>query len=204
MSADLGAELDATVERRLAPLEQRVAAVEARGTIDPDLLGVQLGEVIVAHIALMQARTAAQDAKIAGLETQISAYQQIIKAYESRLDGFGDALPALRGRIADVEQRAATPAPASSGADDPKAPPAAGTRFTGYRGVHNPQTVYSEGETVTASGSLWLATRDLPSGRPGEGETSGWKLIVKCGKPADEKRLAEVERRLGEIEGRAR
>lgn len=51
------------------------------------------------------------------------------------------------------------------------------------RGVYKTSESYRRGDGVTWGGSYWIAQKDQPSGKPGEGssEHSGWRLAVKRG-----------------------
>lgn len=48
------------------------------------------------------------------------------------------------------------------------------------KGVYDPETKYEKGDSVTHSGSLWIAQVDNPENKPGEGKC--WRLAVKRGK----------------------
>jgi hypothetical protein len=48
-------------------------------------------------------------------------------------------------------------------------------------GVFREGEAYRKGDAVSLSGCLWLAQKDAPAGRPGEGE-SDWRLAVKKGR----------------------
>jgi integrin beta 3 len=48
-----------------------------------------------------------------------------------------------------------------------------------YRGVFQPETVYTTGDCVTFDGSVWVA-RTTPASKPGTAG-SGWQLAVKRG-----------------------
>lgn len=49
-----------------------------------------------------------------------------------------------------------------------------------YRGIWRESNAYHEGNGVTYDGSLWLATKDAPEGKPGNGN-GHWQLAVKRG-----------------------
>jgi hypothetical protein len=49
------------------------------------------------------------------------------------------------------------------------------------RGVWNEKTEYARGDAVTWGGSLWIAQKDTPTGKPDAPE-SGWRLSVKKGR----------------------
>lgn len=49
------------------------------------------------------------------------------------------------------------------------------------RGVWNEKTEYARGDAVTWGGSLWIAQKDTPTGKPDVPE-SGWRLSVKKGR----------------------
>lgn len=48
------------------------------------------------------------------------------------------------------------------------------------RGVHKADAKYMRGDAVTFGGSLWIAQKDAPSDKPGQGD--GWRLAVKKGR----------------------
>lgn len=48
------------------------------------------------------------------------------------------------------------------------------------RGVYAPEAAYVKGDGVTFGGSWWIAQKDAPDCKPGEGE--GWRLAVKRGR----------------------
>lgn len=50
------------------------------------------------------------------------------------------------------------------------------------RGVHDPEQSYDRGDAVSHGGSLWVAQKDGPDHKPGEGD--GWRLAVKRGRDA--------------------
>lgn len=50
-----------------------------------------------------------------------------------------------------------------------------------YKGVYQ-ESDYRLGDTVTYAGSLWIAQKDGPSGKPGEPDSDGWKLGAKRGR----------------------
>jgi hypothetical protein len=50
-----------------------------------------------------------------------------------------------------------------------------------YKGVFV-EGEFRQGDSVTFGGSLWVAQKDGPSGRPGEPDSDGWKLAVKKGR----------------------
>lgn len=49
-----------------------------------------------------------------------------------------------------------------------------------YRGIFNADTSYRKGNSVTWGGSLWIAEKNAPEGKPDMSE-SGWRLAVKKG-----------------------
>lgn len=49
-----------------------------------------------------------------------------------------------------------------------------------YRGVFSADASYRKGNSVTWGGSLWIAEKDAPEGKPDTPE-SGWRLAVKKG-----------------------
>ena len=49
-----------------------------------------------------------------------------------------------------------------------------------YKETHNLATKYERGDAVTYSGSLWIALKDSPTGRPNK-HNGEWKLAVKKG-----------------------
>jgi hypothetical protein len=82
-----------------------------------------------------------------------------------------------------------------------------------YRGVWREDDVYKIGDLCTHGGSMWAAEQD-PVGKPGPGDPSGWRLVVKCGRngkdapPADlakvvalEHAVAALNRRIAKLEG---
>lgn len=52
-----------------------------------------------------------------------------------------------------------------------------------YRGVFSAEKSYRKGNTVTWGGSLWIATKDSPAGKP-DAPDSDWVLSVKKGQNA--------------------
>jgi hypothetical protein len=48
------------------------------------------------------------------------------------------------------------------------------------RGVYREANVYERGDTVSFGGSMWIAQKDAPEGKPGT--TSDWRLAVKKGR----------------------
>lgn len=48
------------------------------------------------------------------------------------------------------------------------------------RGVYKDGSAYEQGDAVTWGGSLWIAQKDAPEGKPGMGD--GWRLAVKKGR----------------------
>lgn len=48
------------------------------------------------------------------------------------------------------------------------------------RGVHRTAGEYARGDAVTFGGSLWIAQKDAPADKPGQGD--GWRLAVKKGR----------------------
>jgi integrin beta 3 len=50
-----------------------------------------------------------------------------------------------------------------------------------YRDIWNAERTYDEGDAVTWGGSLWVAQKDTPEGKP-DAPDSGWKLCVKRGR----------------------
>lgn len=48
------------------------------------------------------------------------------------------------------------------------------------RGVYKAESDYQRGDAVTWGGSLWIAQKDAPGDKPGEGD--GWRLAVKKGR----------------------
>ncbi|MCW5722143.1 MAG: hypothetical protein KIS86_13465 [Devosia sp.] len=52
-----------------------------------------------------------------------------------------------------------------------------------YRGVYSPEKSYRKGNTVTWGGSLWIALKDNPKGKP-DAPDSDWVLSVKKGQNA--------------------
>jgi len=72
------------------------------------------------------------------------------------------------------------------------------------RGVYRPGTPYERGDAVTHGGSLWIAQKDDPTGKPGESED--WRLAVKKGRDGRDgekgERGAAGERGLPGLDGR--
>jgi hypothetical protein len=50
------------------------------------------------------------------------------------------------------------------------------------RGVHSTDEKYARGDAVSSGGSLWIAQKNEPDHKPGEGD--GWRLAVKRGRDA--------------------
>lgn len=48
------------------------------------------------------------------------------------------------------------------------------------RGIFKAESEYMRGDAVTFGGCLWIAQKDAPEGKPGDGE--GWRLAVKKGR----------------------
>lgn len=48
------------------------------------------------------------------------------------------------------------------------------------RGIFKAESEYLRGDAVTFGGCLWIAKKDAPEGKPGDGE--GWRLAVKKGR----------------------
>lgn len=48
------------------------------------------------------------------------------------------------------------------------------------RGIFKAESEYLRGDAVTFGGCLWIAQKDAPEGKPGDGE--GWRLAVKKGR----------------------
>ncbi len=53
-------------------------------------------------------------------------------------------------------------------------------------GIWKDDNEYKHGDVVTSGGSMWLAEKDAPKGRPGN-PGSDWKLIVKKGRDGSDK-----------------
>lgn len=49
-----------------------------------------------------------------------------------------------------------------------------------YKGIFSPDNTYLAGDTVTFGGSLWVAKKDDPQGKPGQSQD--WQLVVKKGR----------------------
>lgn len=58
------------------------------------------------------------------------------------------------------------------------------------RGVYRETETYREGDGVSYGGSLWLAQKDNPEGKPGTPDV-GWRLAVKAGRDGRDFRLDE-------------
>lgn len=50
------------------------------------------------------------------------------------------------------------------------------------RGVFDASKEYGRGDAVSSGGSLWIAQKDGPDHKPGDGD--GWRLAVKRGRDA--------------------
>lgn len=50
------------------------------------------------------------------------------------------------------------------------------------RGVYDAGKGYEKGDAVSDGGSLWIAQKDAPNHKPGDGD--GWRLAVKRGRDA--------------------
>lgn len=50
------------------------------------------------------------------------------------------------------------------------------------RGVYDSDKGYERGDAVSSGGSLWIAQKDSPDHKPGDGD--GWRLAVKRGRDA--------------------
>lgn len=55
-----------------------------------------------------------------------------------------------------------------------------------YRGVHSDKAEYKKSDAVTHAGSIWIAKKDNPQGKPLEDGESDWKLSVKRGRDGAE------------------
>lgn len=55
-----------------------------------------------------------------------------------------------------------------------------------YKGVFTTDSGYRTADAVTYAGSMWFATHDNPSVKPGQGD--GWVLAVKCGRDGKDAR----------------
>jgi integrin beta 3 len=70
------------------------------------------------------------------------------------------------------------------------------------RGVYRPETLYEHGDAVSFGGSIWIAQRDAPEGKPDAGN-GAWRLAVKHGRDGrDGKDGAKGERGLEGRPGR--
>lgn len=52
------------------------------------------------------------------------------------------------------------------------------------RGPHVEGKAYEPGDAVTYGGSLWIAQKSAPTGRPGDEGSEGWRLAVRRGRDA--------------------
>lgn len=52
------------------------------------------------------------------------------------------------------------------------------------RGPHTDAAEYEPGDAVTYGGSLWIAQKSAPVGRPGDVGSDGWRLAVRRGRDA--------------------
>lgn len=52
------------------------------------------------------------------------------------------------------------------------------------RGPHVEGKIYEPGDAVTYGGSLWIAQKSAPTGRPGDEGSEGWRLAVRRGRDA--------------------
>lgn len=50
------------------------------------------------------------------------------------------------------------------------------------KGVYRETEAYEHGDATTFGGSLWIAQKDAPTGKPGEPGSDGWRLAVKRGR----------------------
>lgn len=50
------------------------------------------------------------------------------------------------------------------------------------KGVYRDGNAYEHGDATTFGGSLWIAQKDAPVGKPGEPGSDGWRLAVKRGR----------------------
>lgn len=50
------------------------------------------------------------------------------------------------------------------------------------KGVYREGNNYEQGDATTFGGSLWIAQKDAPVGKPGEPGSDGWRLAVKRGR----------------------
>jgi integrin beta 3 len=50
-----------------------------------------------------------------------------------------------------------------------------------YENVFSEAHEYERGDMVTSGGSLWMALKDQPEGKP-DGKSADWRLIVKRGR----------------------
>lgn len=52
------------------------------------------------------------------------------------------------------------------------------------RGPYADGKAYEQGDAVTYGGSMWIAQKSAPSGRPGDEGSDGWRLAVRRGRDA--------------------
>jgi hypothetical protein len=56
---------------------------------------------------------------------------------------------------------------------------------------------YCKGDCVTFGGTTWIATKDHPQGKPGDGESADWRVFARRGR--DGKDLTPKEPREPEV-----
>lgn len=125
--------------------------------------------------------------KIKALEEENSSLKDVISGFK-KYDDSG-----LKKSISDIEKKLEAPVDyeklAEIIAKDLPAPESAQ-----YKGVYSETTDYIKGDSVTYSGSLWIAKSDNPAGVPSNGQTE-WQLAVKRG--ARGKSFIEAAREIG-------
>ena len=64
-----------------------------------------------------------------------------------------------------------------------------------HKGVYKASEEHSKGDAVTFGGSLWIAQKDYPEGKPGQSED--WMLSVKKGR--DGRESVKIEREIDKV-----
>src|SRR5690606_4393837 len=55
-------------------------------------------------------------------------------------------------------------------------------RTVQYRDIYQDGETYMRGDLVTFGGSLWIAVKDNPEGKPRDGKSADWRLAAKHGR----------------------
>jgi hypothetical protein len=50
------------------------------------------------------------------------------------------------------------------------------------RGIFKDGAAYMRGDCATFGGTTWIATKDAPQGKPGDGESTDWRVFARKGR----------------------